>query len=393
MRHLGVLGGTFDPVHDGHIALAREAMRLGGQDGVILLPMAWPAHRETDAPAEDRLAMCALAAADEENLLLSRAGMGPGVRYTVDTLTPLKKEFPDADFSLIIGADKLPSLPYWRGADKLFDECGFLCLSRPGVSADGALERAREAGAKIRMLPSFKSPYSASLIRAQTAQFEDAPGLNKKVLCYMAERGLYQPNWLPRLQGMMNPRRFQHTLGVRREAVRLACLHGVDIQRSALAGLLHDCAKGMQARDMALIAQEHHLVEDENMLSSGAMLHGPVGAYLARQQFGVRDEEILNAIRSHTIGRPGMTKMELCIFVADATEAGREDYEGLPQIRRLADRSLAAAALLSMRLTQRFLARTHRPFFPVVLDTMAYLESLLTQEEKLLLAAAEAETE
>lgn len=382
MRRLGVLGGTFDPIHDGHIALAREAIRLGGLDGVVLLPMARPSHRETEASPEDRLAMCRLALKNEENLFLSQSGMSPGVQFTTDTLAPLQKEFPGAELIMIIGADKLPSLSYWREKDKLFAQCAFLCFARPGVTVGEALERAREAGARITMLGDFAVPYSASLVRARTAQFEDAPGLKREVLCYMARRGLYQPNWLPRLQTMMNPHRFQHTLGVRDEAVRLAALHDLPVQRAALAGLLHDCAKGMSTRQMAQIARENHLIEDENMLSSGAMMHGPVGAYVAKTQFGIRDEDVLNAIRSHTIGRPGMTNLELCIFVADATEAGREEYEGLGQIRALAERSLAAAALCSMQLTQDYLARTNRPFFPIVLETMAYLESIMTPEEK-----------
>ena len=180
---------------------------------------------------------------------------------------------------------------------------------------------------------------------------------------------------------------------MRKEAVRLARIHGVPILRSALAGVLHDCAKGMSVQDMARIATEYHLVDDPNMLSSNAMLHGPVGAYLARQQFGVRDEEVLSAIRGHTIGRPGMTKLELCIFVADAIEEGREDYEGLPQLRRLSRISLPAAALLSLRLTRQYLDRTNRPFFPVAGETMAYLESLLTPEEKRLVSDAEAEAQ
>ena len=143
----------------------------------------------------------------------------------------------------------------------------------------------------------------------------------------------------------------------------------------------------MTVGQMARIAEENHLVDDENMLSSGAMLHGPVGAYVARYQFGVRDEDVLNAIRSHTIGRPGMTKMELCIFVADATEEGREDYEGLDRLRYLAPRSLPAAALTSIRLTREYLMKTDRPFFPVVNDTIAYLEGILTEQEKELLSS------
>ena len=385
MQKLGVLGGTFDPIHEGHLALGRAALRQCGLDRIVLLPMARPAHREADASAADRLAMCRLAVSDEPSFLISQAGMASGVKYTLDTLGPLRREFPGAAFQFIIGADKLPSLPYWYEADKLFAQADFVCFPRGGVATEEAMEKARAAGARITCLTDFSTPYSACMVRLLTGQYQDAPGLDKKVLCYMAERGLYQTDYLPRIKSMMNPRRFQHTLGVRKEAVRLAALHGVPIQRSALAAILHDCAKGMAVKEMCRIAQENHLMDDENMLSSGAMMHGPVGAYIAKTEFGVKDEGVLDAIRSHTIGRPGMTKMEMCLFVADATEENREEYEGLHALRYLADRSLPAAVLLSIQLTQKYLERTHRPFYPIVFETMDYLKSIMTENEKRLL--------
>lgn len=385
MRRLGVLGGTFDPIHEGHLSLAREAMRRAGLDGVVLAPMARPAHREAEATPEQRLKMCRLALEGESGIFLSHAGVESGVRYTADTLATLRREYPDASFTLILGADKLPMLPYWHQADKLFAQCDFLCFPRAGVSATEAVERARALGARITLLPVPCAPYSATLIRARTAQYEDAPGLPRPVLRYMAENGLYQPDWLPRLRGMMNPRRFRHTLGVRQEAVRLADIHGLPLQRAALAGLLHDCAKGMPQPMMAQIAQENSLVSDERMLSSGAMLHGPVGAFVAKNKFGVRDEDVLNAIRSHTVGRPGMTELEMCIFVADATEPGREDYPGLEAIRRLAEHSLAAATLKSLRLTREYVEASGRPFFPIARATEKYLETVLKDQEARLL--------
>ena len=389
MQKLGILGGTFDPIHEGHIALARAAIRHGGLDRVILLPMARPVHREADASAADRLAMCRIAVQGEENLLVSQAGMVSGVRYTQDTLSPLKKEFPHARFTLIIGADKLPTLPYWYEADKLFAQCDFLCFPRRGVSVDAALEKARAAGARVTLLPEFSTPYSATMIRTQTAQYQDAAGLDKNVLCYMANHGLYQTDFLPKLRGMMNPHRFEHTLGVRSEAVRLAAIHGLPIQRCALAGLLHDCAKGMNIKDMRKLAQDEGLASDESVLSSSALLHAPVGAFLAKRDFGIRDEEVLNAIRSHTVGRPQMSRMEMCIFVADATEPGREDYEGLKELRRLADLSLPAAVYRSLQLTQEYIKKSNRSFDPASLETMAYLKSLMTPEEKRLAAVKE----
>lgn len=382
MRRVGVLGGTFDPIHEGHLILARQARAFAHLDQVLILPMARPAHREAEATAEQRLQMCRLALEGEEGLSLSEIGIFAASRYTADTLNILHREYPDTEFTFIMGADKLPSLPYWHEADKLFALCDFLCFPRKGIFIDAALEKVRLAGARVAMMPEICAPYSSTMIRAQTAQYQDAAGLPKKVLRYMAENGLYQEDFLPRLKGMMNPRRFKHTLGVRQEAVRLAEIHGVPLQKAALAGLLHDCAKGMPQAQMAQIARENHLISDEEMFSSGAMMHGPVGAYVAKTKFGVQDEDVLHAIRSHTIGRPGMTMLELCIFVADATEMGREDYEGLKEIRKLAQHSLPAAALKSLRQTQAYVERSGRPFFSIARMTMEYLENILSEQKK-----------
>ncbi|MBE5782476.1 MAG: nicotinate (nicotinamide) nucleotide adenylyltransferase [Clostridiales bacterium] len=385
MRRLGVLGGTFDPIHKGHIALAQQALHHAQLDQVLILPMARPAHREAEATVEQRMEMCRLAIENCPGLVLSCAGVAGSSRYTTDTLNILRREYPDAAFSFIMGADKLPSLPYWHEADRLFSMCSFLCFTRPGIFEKDALEKARAAGAKIDLLPSPGLPYSSTLIRSLSARYEDAQGLDEGVLAFMAEQGLYQQDFLPRLKGMMNPRRFKHTLGVRKEAVRLARIHHLPLQKAALAGLLHDCAKGMPLPVLSQIAREHHLVADEEMLSSGAMLHGPVGAHVARSRFGIRDEEVLHAIGSHTIGRPGMSLLEICIFVADATEEGREDYDGLAKIRELAEISLPAAALQSLKKTQEYVEKNGRPFFSQAKETAAYLESLITLKEKMMM--------
>ena len=91
LQRLGVLGGTFDPIHEGHLSLAREAKRQAGLDGVVLAPMARPAHREAEAAPEQRLRMCQLALEGENGIFLSRAGLESGVRYTADTLAILRR--------------------------------------------------------------------------------------------------------------------------------------------------------------------------------------------------------------------------------------------------------------------------------------------------------------
>ena len=115
----------------------------------------------------------------------------------------------------------------------------------------------------------------------------------------------------------------------------------------------------------------------------GAVLHGPVGAWLAQKQFNVHDEDVLNAIRYHTTGRANMTLFEMAVFVADAMEEGREDYPGLAKIRWLAERSLPAAVLCSIEGTKAYIgSNDQRALDPSTLETEEYLRSILTQQEK-----------
>ena len=380
LRRVGILGGTFDPVHAGHIAMARQAIRELELSEVLLLPTARPSYRTPEADYESRMAMCRLAAEGEEGIRVSDLAAASNMQYAAETAASLHRRMPDAQLTFLLGADKLTTLPYWRNAERLFALCDFLCFPRSGIDAEAAAAKARGMGARIRV-SSFHCPvFSAAAIRAQTANYEDAEGLPLLVLCYIAERGLYQKDELPKLRGMMNPHRFEHTLGVRREAVRLAARYHLPVQKAARAGLLHDCAKGMPLPVMRRIAVENRLVQEEEILSSGALLHGPVGAYLARTQFGVQDEAILDAIRNHTVGRPGMTPLELAIFVADATEEGREDYEGLSEIRQLSDISLEAAALKSLRCTEEYLTGMGRGVFPLSRVVMRDLEKRIVPE-------------
>lgn len=380
MRRVGILGGTFDPVHEGHIAMARQAIRELGLSLVLLLPTAKPAYRTPAADYKSRMDMCRLAAAAD--IQVSGLGGASNMQYAAEAVAALHRQMPDAQLTFLLGADKVAALPYWRDADRLFRLCDFLCFPRAGVRVEEAAAKAREMGARIRISGYACPPVSAAAIRDRIADCEDADGLPPPVLRYIAEKGLYQKDELPKLREMMNPHRFEHTLGVRREAVRLAGLHHLPVLKAARAGLLHDCAKGMPLQKMRRIAVENRLVQGEDMLSSGALLHGPVGAYVARTRFGVQDGDILNAIRYHTVGRPGMSPLELAIFVADATEEGREDYPGLREIRQLSDISLEAAALKSLRCTEEYLVGTGRPVFPLSRVAMDDLEKRLSPEIK-----------
>lgn len=137
MARVGVLGGTFDPIHHGHLAAASEVCAALRLDQVLLVPVnSQPFKEGLDAAApEHRLEMCRLAVQGDERFAVSPVDIERGgVTYTVDTLTDLHAQLPETSLYFITGADALARLDEWRDADRLADLAQFVGVTRPGHS-------------------------------------------------------------------------------------------------------------------------------------------------------------------------------------------------------------------------------------------------------------------
>lgn len=205
--------------------------------------------------------------------------------------------------------------------------------------------------------------------------------MTEALLRQIAVGHLYLPDYMSELKKMISEKRLRHTLGVRDTAVEMALRWHAPVIRCAVAGLLHDCAKGMPEDKLFRMAAECGLMSEDTGMHSYPVLHGPVGAHLAKEKFGVKDREILNAIIYHTVGRPGMTNTELIVFVADAIEPNRENYPTLQAIREAAGSNLNRAAYISIRGTYDYLSASGKPFDPASLATLQFLKARLEQEE------------
>lgn len=147
---------------------------------------------------------------------------------------------------------------------------------------------------------------------------------------------------IAKLRQMLSPKRFEHSLKVMEASIRLAEKYGGDVEKAALAGLVHDCAKNMGTEDIFNICDKYGIIVDDITKRQPALLHGIVGSYLATDLFGIEDPIILAAIADHTMGRAGMDKIACILFVADYIEATR-DYNGVEEIRDAAQISLEKA--------------------------------------------------
>ncbi|MEP7090631.1 MAG: nicotinate-nucleotide adenylyltransferase [Nocardioidaceae bacterium] len=138
-RRVGVMGGTFDPVHHGHLVAASEVQSWFDLDEVVFVPTGNPWQKQSHrvSPAEDRYLMTVIATASNPRFWVSRVDIDrTGPTYTIDTLRDLRKELPDADLYFITGADALSDIFTWRDASGLFDLAHFVGCTRPGFTMD-----------------------------------------------------------------------------------------------------------------------------------------------------------------------------------------------------------------------------------------------------------------
>lgn len=357
---VGIMGGTLDPVHCGHVQMALEVKRHLNLDRMMLLPAGDPPHKERPTSKWDRMEMTKLAAAENEGLFACGIEIfRSGTTYTVDTLEELKNANPNVDWYYVIGQDTLEVLDTWRNFPRVAQLCIFAVNGRADEEVN--LNRVREFeqlyGAKFEIMPVMGPDISSTQIRSRIAKGESITDLvPESVEAYIREKGLYlcamsMDGVRKKLQAVLKPSRYRHTLGVAETAKRLAEKYGVDPMRAELAGLLHDCAKYLPASELRKIVKENVSDADADEMQTISVLHAPAGSVLARNEYGVQDEAILSAIRKHTLGGSEMSALDALIYTSDFIEPNREMFEGLEAARELAERDLFAAMCKCAELT------------------------------------------
>ena len=178
------------------------------------------------------------------------------------------------------------------------------------------------------------------------------------------------------LRAELKPKRFAHTMGVMATARELAEIHGESEILAQRAGLLHDNAKSLSLERMLELADEGGLELSGDERASAALMHAPVGAYLARVRFGEEDARVLDAIRYHTTGRPGMSALEAIIYLADMIEPSRADFEGLRDLRALARRDLGRALEMGLYMSNSYVLERGQRLFDRSRRTYEWIKRL-----------------
>ncbi|MDD4079831.1 MAG: nicotinate-nucleotide adenylyltransferase [Eubacteriales bacterium] len=194
---LGIMGGTFDPIHLGHLHVARAAIREAALNSVLFLPDGDPPHKDPLTPAALRYEMVRLAIAQDPAFWVSDMEiLRKGRTYTVDTLLALKQQAPERELVYLIGSDTLFLFPTWRTAEKVARLCSMLVVMRQGdeeerVRAEQAILKDSH-GLDSRLLHTRGLPISSSQVRQAVRQGQDLSGLvSPEVAAFIGRKGLY----------------------------------------------------------------------------------------------------------------------------------------------------------------------------------------------------------
>ena len=365
---IALFGGSFDPVHSEHVRCVQAAKEALGLDKVIILPAGLAPHKRWGAFAsgEERLAMCRLAFAPFSWAEVSDFEVRQqGRSYTYLTCRHFAQVFPGAQLYFLVGEDMLEDFFTWKEPDDILAHATLAACGRGDRTPASLHERFLARFHKdFVAVPFTGAQVSSRMMRVDLAFGKRPAALDGEVYAYISERGLYTHPAIAPALALEKEKRRAHSYRVARMAVERASSAGIPEQKALLAAALHDCGK--------YVPLTSPLLEDFTPPADvpAPVLHQYTGAYLARHSFGIEDEEVLDAIRYHTSGKPDMTALGMLIYLSDLLEEER-DFAGIGELRALFAEDLPLCLYHALRGQLDYLKGTGKPVYP--LTRQAYL--------------------
>ncbi len=389
-KKVGILGGTFDPIHNGHLLMAEIAREQYVLDEIWFVPTGISPHKDykyvTDASY--RCNMIRLAIKDKPYFKLNTIELSSeDTVYTYRTLERLYEENDDVIYYFIMGADSLFYFEKWMKPERILELCTILVAVRDDMDKTAVVRRIDmlknmydSADINLVDMPNFSvssADIRKRLYEGHTVRYM----VHDEVVDYIMDNDLYTDSSHPksikrgidegysypdeiyssiirRLKRKLDGERFMHTLGVMYTAGNLAGIHAPELMDKALmAGLLHDCAKCIPNEDKYRICRENGIELNEAETNNPGLVHAKLGEYIARAEYGIDDVEIGHAISVHTTGCPDMSTLDKIVYLADFIEPARnaEGISIMDEARKLAFEDLDSAVGLVAKRTVSYL--------------------------------------
>lgn len=308
-----IFGGSFDPIHNGHIQIARKAQSILNADRVLFLVAKSPRWKKTMSSTNHRINMLKLALQNEKNMEISYLEVDSieEVNYTYKTLLRYEKK-DDEEVYFLFGYDQLEVLDKWYEIDKLKDLVHLVAFNRLGYS----INMNNVTKYNVQLIDIGLSSMSSSALRE--LKNVDAP---KEVLDYIVQNELY---YIPKIKSYISGHRYEHTISVANTAYEIAKRNSINVSKAYIASLLHDIGKNVDINLQDEFVKKNY--PSYYGLLPLALYHQFVSVDIAKNDFKIDDNEIIEAIKYHATGKANMTKLMKCVYASDKIEPTR-DYD------------------------------------------------------------------
>ena len=339
-----VFGGSFDPVHKGHVAMLKKALAVIKPDVTHVVPAYHsPFKAKSPTPFKLRMQMAKAAFSSLGPIVFDDYELKRGGKtYSYQLVQYLQKRYKQADVYLLVGTDCLNDLHEWKNADYIFQNTTVVAGRRKGFTE-------RPVHFKHIFLPGQFPKMSSTRVRTHILSSGEVP-LDKvqtavaKLITAHDLYGLEQHRWL---KEHLKPNRYLHSIKVAELCAVLSDIYDVPAEKAVQAGILHDAGKGLNAEQLITFCKTHKLKVpyfEDICRCEPALLHSYVSARIAKSLFGIKDTDILRAIAEHTLGSLEMSDLSKILFVADISSKDRK-YKDAFVIRTLAMQDLEKALL------------------------------------------------
>ena len=334
-----LFGGGFDPFHLGHIHIAEAAHQQIGGD-VIFLPTPISVWKKESAPIEDKIKMIELSIEGKPyfSIDLFEVNSKKETNYSIDTVRYFKKKYPNDEIYYLIGGDQVNKFHLWKEADELAKLARIVYFSRPNIILDsGNIEKFNMLAIKGEMVD-----VSSTDIR----EFKSLD-LDPKVLDYILDNHLY---FVKRIAEYIDEKRLSHSIEVAKLAYKIAKHHNLENpEKYLMAGLLHDVGKN--AKDKKAIMEQYF---PEHIDMDPILYHQFIGALIAEKDFGVKDQELLEAIKYHATGNDNMSMLGMVLYASDKIEPTR-GYDSSDLIAAMIDNPIKEGFKIVLKANKEFL--------------------------------------
>ena len=300
-------GSPFDPIHDGHLQMIDYVYQQEKIDKVILLITKNPRWKQTITSIEDRIAMVKLAIKDKPYIELSlfEVETSKVVHFTIDSIKHFHQQYPQDQLYYLMGGDQVEQFHRWKDASLYQGLVELFAYPRP--ESDG--QHPNYQTYHIRLIEGPLVDISSTRIR----QFQSLM-TPLAVIEYIIDRQLYV---VPKIMSFYDPKRYLHVISTAKVAYTIAKANHLEPSQAFLAGYLHDIAKNIDDEGAIEMYQNH--TQTEEAIEKYA-LHQYVGAIIAEQEFNIRDEDVLEAIRYHTTGKDHLGPLAKIVYSSDKIE-------------------------------------------------------------------------